>query len=198
MAFLTDRRAAEKLPLAPFGEPWKGKAQILMSLEPRTPITLVRSIERSVAWLAAGEKPAARHRVGLETEKIGVVARTGEPAPLSAIHRLLARTAEATGGRLLVENGAAIGVQLEESSLSLEPGKASSTNCRERPVARLANLGRGWMRIWRWCTVCRRTKGWPGWALATGPSATGPGFHGCRAAGTGSCASACRERWRTT
>ncbi|MFM2154085.1 MAG: hypothetical protein RL199_2520, partial [Pseudomonadota bacterium] len=85
----------------------------------------VRSRDDLVAWLRAGEKPASRHRCGLETEKLGAFADTGRPAPLvgdRSIARVLERMAAASGGRLLVEQGVPIGIQLANASVALEPG----------------------------------------------------------------------------
>jgi glutamate--cysteine ligase len=98
----------------------------------------IGSVDDLVSWLRVGEKPAAQHRIGVETEKLGVVARTGEPAPLAAIGRLLGGIAEATGGRLLEENGAAIGVLLKESSVALEPG--GQLELSGRPTRRLSEI----------------------------------------------------------
>lgn len=83
---------------------------------------IIRSVDDLVAWFRTGEKPIAQHRFGLETEKLGFVTATGEPAPLESIGRILKRFADATGGALLQEGGAAIGVQLKDHSLALEPG----------------------------------------------------------------------------
>jgi glutamate--cysteine ligase len=82
----------------------------------------ITSLDELVAWFRVGEKAAERHRIGLESEKIGVLAATGEPASLDRIGRILAAEASASGGQLLSENGTAIGVQLADHSLALEPG----------------------------------------------------------------------------
>lgn len=82
----------------------------------------IGSIAELVAWFRAGEKPPERHRVGLETEKLGVLAATGEPAPLDRIGRILSGMATSANGQLLEENDTAIGVQLDNHSLALEPG----------------------------------------------------------------------------
>jgi glutamate--cysteine ligase len=85
----------------------------------------VRSREDLVSWLRAGEKPASQHRCGLETEKLAVFADSGGPVPLTgerSIGRVLEKMAEASGGRLLVEQGVPIGIQLSNASVALEPG----------------------------------------------------------------------------
>ena len=110
-----------------------------MSLDaPAKPSPPIQSVDELVSWFREGEKPLARHRVGLETEKIGVVARTGAPAPLQTIGRLLERFAEHTGGKLLLENGTAIGVQLTDSSLALEPG--GQLELSGAPATRLSQI----------------------------------------------------------
>lgn len=85
----------------------------------------IESIDQLIAWIREGERPVAEHRFGLEHEKLGVLEETGEPLPLTgerSIRRVLERLAEVKGGRLLEEEGTAIGVQLEGATLSLEPG----------------------------------------------------------------------------
>ncbi|MFM2153020.1 MAG: hypothetical protein RL199_1455 [Pseudomonadota bacterium] len=85
----------------------------------------VRSRDDLVAWLRAGEKPAAQHRCGLETEKLGVFVDSGRPVPLTgerSIARVLERMAAASDGQLLVEQGVPIGIQLANASVALEPG----------------------------------------------------------------------------
>jgi glutamate--cysteine ligase len=83
---------------------------------------VIGSVDDLVAWFKAGEKPVAQHRFGLETEKLGFVTATGESAPLEAVGRILGRFADAGGGTLLEEGGAAIGVQFKDYSVALEPG----------------------------------------------------------------------------
>src|SRR6185437_3910216 len=117
----------------------------------------IGSIDDLIAWLRAGEKPAERHLVGVETEKLGVLESSGEAVPLtgpSSIAKVLEGLAEHTGGKLLIEHDVPIGVQLENSSIALEPGgqlelsgapsKALADTCHElsRHLASTRHLSR--------------------------------------------------------
>jgi len=77
-----------------------------------------------VDWIRAGEKPRARHRIGIETEKLGVLSDTGEAPPLDGPRSTgeLLRKLASEHGTLLVENGTPIGVDRHGYTLALEPG----------------------------------------------------------------------------
>lgn len=101
----------------------------------------IGSLDDLVDWMRQGEKPPALHRIGIETEKFGAVAATGDPAPLvgprstDAILRAIAAEERKT---LLEEGGAAIGVQFDDASLALEPG--GQFELSGRATARLGDL----------------------------------------------------------
>ncbi len=84
----------------------------------------VTSIEALVDWFRAGEKPAERWRVGMEHEKIGLLAGTVAPIPHGGprgIGELLARL-ERFGYRPFLERGQPIAALEGPLSISLEPG----------------------------------------------------------------------------
>ena len=86
---------------------------------------VVDTVAPLIDWLRAGEKPAERHRCGLETEKVAVVAATGAPAPLTgdrSMAELVRRLAVETGGRLLIESDTPVGIALGDASVAFEPG----------------------------------------------------------------------------
>lgn len=98
----------------------------------------ITSIDELIAWFAAGEKPQGPLRAGIETEKLGVF-DDGRPVPLTAIATVLEGLAQRTGGRLLVEQGVPIGVQLTDASVAIEPG--GQLELSGAPSERLRTLG---------------------------------------------------------
>ena len=111
-----------------------------MSLDaPSTASPPVTGLDDLTGWFRAGEKPASERRCGLETEKLGVLAESGLPAPIAgegAIAHVLERLAADAHGQLLLEQGTPVGVQLAGSSLALEPG--GQLELSGEPSARLA------------------------------------------------------------
>lgn len=96
-----------------------------MSLDaPTRPSPLLTDRRQLVDWIRVGEKPRARHRIGIETEKLGVLDDTGEAPPLDGPRSTgeLLRKLAAEHGTLLVENGIPIGVDRGGYTLALEPG----------------------------------------------------------------------------
>lgn len=96
-----------------------------MSLDPPPQASPpIGSVDELVQWMRVGERPREQHRVGVEQEKLGVL-DNGDPLPLTgprSVAVVLEGLAKCTGGQLLVEDGVPIGVQLENASISLEPG----------------------------------------------------------------------------
>lgn len=102
----------------------------------------IASLDELVDWFRQGEKPVSARRVGLETEKLGVFAESGRPAPLTgerSIATVLEALARETGGTLLVEQGVPMGVKLAQSSIALEPG--GQLELSGEPSVSLAALG---------------------------------------------------------
>ena len=96
-----------------------------MSLDaPTRPSPVLSDRRQLVEWIRVGEKPRARHRLGIETEKLGVLSDTGEAPPLDGPRSTgdLLRRLAAEHGTLLVENGVPIGVDRHGYTLALEPG----------------------------------------------------------------------------
>jgi glutamate--cysteine ligase len=114
-----------------------------MSLDaPSSPSPAIGSLDELVGWMRAGEKPAAAHRCGIETEKLGALA-DGVPAQIlgpGGVSELLRAMSAASGEQLLEENGAAIGIQGAHGSISLEPG--GQLELSGAPSASLAELAR--------------------------------------------------------
>ena len=87
----------------------------------------IRGKEQLVEYLRGAEKPRADWKVGVEHEKIGVVAATLQAAPYygdGGIRSLLDALARAAGGSQHAhkENGQPIAVLSEGASVTLEPG----------------------------------------------------------------------------
>lgn len=118
-----------------------------MSLDlPSQASPAIGSIDELVAWFAAGEKPNGPLRVGIETEKIGVLA-DGRPAPLTGIDSIagvLEGFTRRMDGELLLEQGVPIGVWVPNASIALEPGGqlelSGTPRTHLRPIAEEINL----------------------------------------------------------
>jgi glutamate--cysteine ligase len=99
-----------------------------VSLDRKTPEALLAPIESAaqlVEYLAGGEKPPSRWRVGTEHEKIGVYARAQRPVPYEGergIGALLQRIVDVDAWTPVRENGLLIGLEKQGASMSLEPG----------------------------------------------------------------------------
>ncbi len=80
-----------------------------------------------VGWLAGGGKPAARHRIGTEHEKIGFRRADLTPVPYEGEHgigRLLEEMGAALGWTPILDGGRIIGLAGEDGggAISIEPG----------------------------------------------------------------------------
>jgi glutamate--cysteine ligase len=78
-----------------------------------------------VAFLAAGEKPRSRFRVGTEHEKIGLYADTFTSVPYDGergIGRILERIAELDGWTPIFESEALVALEKDAANITLEPG----------------------------------------------------------------------------
>jgi glutamate--cysteine ligase len=101
-----------------------------MSLDLKGPADLLEPISgkaQLVDYLRSAEKPRGQWQVGVEHEKIGVIAETLEAVPYygdSGIRSLLDGLARAAGGlkHAHKENGQPIAVLAEGASVTLEPG----------------------------------------------------------------------------
>ena len=99
-----------------------------MSLDRETPAELLVPIESSrqlVEYLAGGEKPPERWRVGTEHEKIGLYAPELRPVPYEGergLGALLERIAEVDGWERVLEDGRVVGLVKAGASITLEPG----------------------------------------------------------------------------
>ena len=85
----------------------------------------VESVDDLVAYLASGEKPPDRWRVGTEHEKIGLHVADRSPVDYAGdrgIGALLGRIAELGGWDLVFEDGNAIALVKDDASITLEPG----------------------------------------------------------------------------
>jgi glutamate--cysteine ligase len=86
--------------------------------------TPVESIADLIAFLASGEKPRERFRIGTEHEKIGFTA-SGAPVPYegaNGIAALLEAIARADGWERGFDNGKLIALKKDGASITLEPG----------------------------------------------------------------------------
>jgi len=86
--------------------------------------TPVESLADLIAFLASGEKPRERFRVGTEHEKIGFTAG-GKPVPYegaNGIAALLEAIAQADGWERGFDNGKLIALKKNGASITLEPG----------------------------------------------------------------------------
>lgn len=96
-----------------------------MSLDRRTGESApVRGVEDLVAWFRARERPAADWKVGIEHEKLGLLAGTLEPMPFggpSGVEALLRGFAR-YGYAAFEEGGRAIAAQHGGLTVSIEPG----------------------------------------------------------------------------
>jgi glutamate--cysteine ligase len=99
--------------------------------------------------LERGARPAAQHRVGLEHEKVSVLADGSAPTYEGAIAPLLERLAEGAGWRRVMEGDHVIALERGTASVSLEPGgqfefsdepRATARACAEVLDAHLAEL----------------------------------------------------------
>ena len=99
-----------------------------MSLDRKAAPELERPIGDAsdlVAFLAAGEKPATRFRIGTEHEKIGLVADTFAPVPYEGergIGRILERIAELDGWTPIFEAEALVALEKGAANITVEPG----------------------------------------------------------------------------
>jgi glutamate--cysteine ligase len=86
----------------------------------------VASADDLVRWMREGEKPPERWRIGLEHEKIGLLADTHERVPYEGprgIRELLERiAAEDAAWRPVREEGRTIALERDGASITLEPG----------------------------------------------------------------------------
>ncbi|MBM4383662.1 MAG: glutamate--cysteine ligase [Deltaproteobacteria bacterium] len=95
-----------------------------MSGQLDTAPTPVESLADLIAFLASGEKPRERFRVGTEHEKIGFTAG-GKPVPYegaNGIAALLEAIAQADGWERGFDNGKLIALKKNGASITLEPG----------------------------------------------------------------------------
>jgi glutamate--cysteine ligase len=77
------------------------------------------------AYLAAGEKPKSKWRIGTEHEKFVYCRKTLKPIPYegsTGIGAILKALGQATGWKEIVEDGNVIGLKGEGAAVSLEPG----------------------------------------------------------------------------
>jgi len=96
-----------------------------MSLDARTRESPpVRGVEDLVAWFAARERPRADWKVGLEHEKLGLVADTLDPLPYEGEHGVAAvlRAFTRFGYEPFEEDGRIIAAQKTGLTVSIEPG----------------------------------------------------------------------------
>jgi len=87
-----------------------------------------------IAWLARGARAPERLCIGAEMEALAVDTETGLAAPFSRIEALLQRLLASGSWRGLYENEHLIGLQGEQSAVSLEPGgqvELSGALCRD-------------------------------------------------------------------
>ena len=83
-----------------------------------------------VGWLAAGCKPAGRHRIGTEHEKIGFYRADHSPVPyggangVGGIRQILEEMGRALGWSPILDGGNIIGLadEIGGGAISLEPG----------------------------------------------------------------------------
>lgn len=73
-------------------------------------------------YLAAGARPEAEWGIGAEMEKLVLDAQTGAAAEFSRIEALLEALAKTGGWRELREGSRLVGLQGEDSSITIEPG----------------------------------------------------------------------------
>ncbi len=98
-----------------------------MSLERRSSEALERPVgclADLIGYLRAGEKPPERWLVGIEHEKLAVLA-SGAPVPYEGedgIESLLRRLADADGWKTVGEDGRVVALEKETLGVSLEPG----------------------------------------------------------------------------
>ncbi len=134
-----------------------------MSLDNRPPhLEPLSSVDQLIAYFRSGEKPAEQHRVGMEHEKIGLLAGTIDPVPYDGprgIQALLERWAR-FGYEPFLENGRPIAATKQGLSISLEPGGQLELSglpfhcCNElaqelrRHLARTRALGAELGQIW--------------------------------------------------
>lgn len=96
-----------------------------MSLDaPRAASPLVESVDQLVETFRRAEKPPERWKVGMEHEKIGVLAGTVDPVPYEGNRGIgeVLRRFERWGYEPVVEDGHAIALQGPGRTITLEPG----------------------------------------------------------------------------
>jgi len=84
----------------------------------------IGSLEDLIGYFRSGEKPAARWRVGIENEKLGLTAR-GTPIPYAGaegIAGLLQQIAARDGWQLVYEGANPVALDKGSASITLEPG----------------------------------------------------------------------------
>ena len=83
---------------------------------------VLTSMDQLVNFLAAGARPESQWGIGAEMEKLVLDANTGEAAEFPRIEALLTELAKTGDWRELREAGRLIGLQGQDSSITLEPG----------------------------------------------------------------------------
>lgn len=101
-----------------------------------TPPEPVRDLGELRHRLERGARPAAQHRVGLEHEKVGVLANGSAPTYEGAIAPLLEQLAEKAGWRRINEGDHVIALERGTASVSLEPGGQFEFSDAPRPTVR--------------------------------------------------------------
>jgi glutamate--cysteine ligase len=99
---------------------------------------LVRDAAELRRHFAEGAKPIAQHRIGVEHEKIGVLADGRAPDYDGVIGPLLDRLAEVGGWQRVSEAGKTIGLRQGRATVSLEPGGQIELSDEPRATAREA------------------------------------------------------------
>src|SRR5574341_790210 len=96
----------------------------------------VRDLDQLRHRLERGARPAAQHRVGLEHEKVGVLADGSAPTYEGAIAPLREQLAERGGCGRVTEGEHVIALGRGTASVSLEPGGQFEFSDEPRPTVR--------------------------------------------------------------
>ena len=110
-----------------------------MSSAPSSSVN-IQSVAELVSHFAAGEKPSAVHRLGVEHEKIGVLPGGVAPPFAGVIERLLDEVAQAGGWERVLEGDQLIALRRSDeagaASVTLEPGGQIELSDAPRASAR--------------------------------------------------------------